>query len=95
LTTAYNVCYNGQEMNEVQSKIAELEKKGWTLASIADELHIAHITVEKWKAGDRHTHFEKLVLDALDQLLTRKRIPAKRRSPKGKQRQRNISRKLA
>jgi len=81
-------------MNDVRARIDELEKKGWTLASIADALNIAHVTVEKWKAGDRHTHFEKLVTDALDQLLTRKRIPPKRRYLKGKQRQRNISRKL-
>jgi transcriptional regulator with XRE-family HTH domain len=81
------------QMNDVQARIAELEAKGWTLASIADELHIAHNTVESWKAGDRHTHFEKLVLDALDELLKRKRIPQKRRNPKGKHRQRNISRK--
>ena len=79
LTIAYNVCYNGQEMNEVQSKIAELEAKGWTLAAIADELQVAYITVQKWKAGERNTRLEKPVLDSLDRLLGRKRIPKQRR----------------
>jgi transcriptional regulator with XRE-family HTH domain len=81
-------------MNDVQTRIAELEAKGWSLAAIADALHIAHNTVESWKAGGRQTHFEKLVLDALDQLLIRKRIPPKRRSIKGKHRQRNTSRNV-
>jgi len=73
------VWYTLREMNEVQSRIAELEKKGWTLAAIARELKVSHSVVEKWKAGDRHARLEKLVLDALAQLLIRKRIPKKRR----------------
>lgn len=88
LTRVYNVWYNMAQMNHVQARIAELEKKRWTLAAIADELHVAHITVEKWKAGDRHTSLEKPVLDALDRLLTRKRIPKMRRYQKGSRGQR-------
>jgi len=79
LTIAYNVCYNIQEMNEVQSRIAELEAKGWSLAAIADELQVAYITIQKWKAGDRNTRLAKPVLDSLARLLERKRIPKKRR----------------
>jgi transcriptional regulator with XRE-family HTH domain len=71
---AYNVWYNVAQMNDVQSKIAELERKGWSLPRIAEGLHVAHVTVEKWKAGDRYPPLEKLVIDALDELLTRKRI---------------------
>jgi transcriptional regulator with XRE-family HTH domain len=66
-------------MNDVQSRIAELEGKGWSLAAIADELQVAYITVQKWKAGERNTRLEKPVLDSLSRLLERKRIPKKRR----------------
>jgi hypothetical protein len=66
-------------MNDVQSRIAELEGKGWSLAAIADGLQVAYITVQKWKAGERVTRLEKPVLDSLDQLLERRRIPKKRR----------------
>lgn len=66
-------------MNEIQSRIAELEAKGWTLAAIADELRVAYNTVQKWKAGERNTRLEKPVLDSLARLLERRRIPPKRR----------------
>ena len=66
-------------MNKIQFRIAELEKKGWSLPRIAEGLHVAHVTVEKWKAGDRYPSLEKLVIDALDELLKHKRIPKKRR----------------
>jgi len=66
-------------MNEVQSRIAQLQNKGWTLVSIAYELAVTPNAVEKWKAGDRYPHLEKPALDALDQLLKQKRIPKKRR----------------
>jgi lambda repressor-like predicted transcriptional regulator len=77
LTMAYNVWYTIY-MNKIQSRIAELEKKGWSLPRIAEELHVAHVTVEKWKSGDRYPSLEKLVIDALDQLALKKRIPKKR-----------------
>jgi transcriptional regulator with XRE-family HTH domain len=69
-------------MNEVQDRIAQLQEKGWTLASLADELGVTPNAVEKWKAGDRYPPLERPVLDALDQLLKRKRIPNKRRYKK-------------
>ena len=69
-------------MNDVQVKIALLEEKGWTLAAIADEIVVAHNTVEKWKAGDRYPRPDKPIVDALDQLTGRKRIPKKRRYTK-------------
>lgn len=65
-------------MNEVQQKIDELEKKGWTLAAIARSLSVTTNAVEKWKAGDRYPHTAALVIDALDQLLKRKRIPKRK-----------------
>jgi len=70
-------------MNEVQSLIAHLQDKGWTLASIADELKAHRNTLGMWKAGTRYPRPEKPVLDALAHLLERNRIPKKRRYPKG------------
>jgi hypothetical protein len=66
-------------MNTVQEKLAELQEKGWTLASIADELDITVNAVEKWKAGDRQPSNAKAILMLLNQLIRRKRIPKKRR----------------
>jgi transcriptional regulator with XRE-family HTH domain len=69
-------------MNEIQDRIAQLQDKGWTLAALADELEVTPNAIEKWKAGDRYPRLEKPVLDALDQLLKRKRIPKKKRYKK-------------
>ncbi len=67
-------------MNEVQSRLAELQKKGWTLAALADELDLTVNAVEKWKAGVHSPNKATLIL--LDQLLKRRRIPKKRRYTK-------------
>lgn len=66
-------------MNDIQTKIAELEEKSWTLAAIADELEVSRNAIEKWKAGDRYPRNTKAVLVVLDQLAGQKRIPKKRR----------------
>jgi len=66
-------------MNEVQTKIAQLQEKGWTLAAIADELEVTVNAVEKWKARDREPRNAKAVLMLLDRLLERKRIPKQKR----------------
>jgi transcriptional regulator with XRE-family HTH domain len=73
---------NETQPNDVQARIAQLQEKGWTLAALADELGVTPNAVEKWKAGDRYPRLEKPVLDALDQLLKRKRIPKKKRYAK-------------
>lgn len=69
-------------MNEVQTKIAELQQKGWTLAALADELGVTVNAVEKWKAGDRQPANFRAVLVMLDEIAKRKRIPKKRRYAK-------------
>ena len=66
-------------MKDVQTKIARLQKKGWTLAAIADEVGVTVNAVEKWKAGDHHPANSKAVLNLLDKMGERKRIPKKRR----------------
>lgn len=68
-----------EQLNETQTRIAQLQEKGWTLAAIADELEITPNAVEKWKAGDRNPSNIKATLAFLDKLLERKRIPPKRR----------------
>ena len=72
------------EMNsEIQSKIAQLVERGWTLAAIADELDITSDTVEHWRAGRRNPTNAKAVLTMLDKVLKKKRIPKQRRYAKG------------
>ena len=66
-------------VNAVQQKIADLEGKGWTLAAIADEVGATYNAVQKWKAGDRHPANAKPVLQSLDTLYKRKRVPKRRR----------------
>jgi ribosome-binding protein aMBF1 (putative translation factor) len=66
-------------MNEIQKIIATLEEKGWTLAALADELEVAHNTVEKWKAGDRQPANSKAIFAMMDKIASRKRIPKKKR----------------
>lgn len=71
------------QMNEVQIKIAQLEAKKWSLRAIADELQAHRNTVNSWKAGSRYPRLDKPVLDALDHLLQRNRIPRLKRYEKG------------
>ena len=66
-------------MNPVQEKIAALEKSGWSLAAVADELGVSYNTVQKWKSGDRQPATSKVVLQGLDALGQRKRVPKRRR----------------
>lgn len=69
--------------SEVQSRIAKLVEKGWTLAAIADELGVTSDTVEHWRAGRRNPTNAKSVLAMLDKVLEKKRIPKQRRYVKG------------
>jgi len=69
--------------NEMQSKLAQLVERGWTLASIADELGVKSDTVENWRAGRRSPTNAKPILAMLDRLLKKNRIPKKRRYAKG------------
>ena len=69
-------------MNEVQTCLANLRIKGWTLAAIADELEVTKNAVEKWVAGDRKPANRKSTLEHLDRLLQRQRVPKKRRYSK-------------
>jgi DNA-binding transcriptional regulator YiaG len=69
--------------NEVQSKIAQLVEKGWTLAAISDELGVKPDTVENWKAGRRNPTNAKPILGMMDTLIKKKQIPKQRRYAKG------------
>lgn len=70
-------------MNDIQTKLAALESKDWTLAAISDELEVSYNTIQKWKAGDRYPPMAKLIIEKLDELIGRKRIPKQKRYIKG------------
>ena len=66
-------------MNDVQEKLLELKDRGWTMAAIADELDVSHMTVFRWQKGMRKAENSRSVLHMLDTLMKRKRIPKQRR----------------
>ena len=75
-------------MNEVQQRIKALEEKGWTQAAIADELGLTVNAIVKWKAGDRIPNNMKSILEHLDRVLQKRRVPKQRRYQKGARRTR-------
>jgi transcriptional regulator with XRE-family HTH domain len=68
---------------DIQTRIAQLAEKGWTLAAIADELGVTPDTVELWKAGKRNPTNAKGILLMLDKVIEKKRIPKRKRYAKG------------
>jgi transcriptional regulator with XRE-family HTH domain len=70
-------------MTDIQDKIAELQKRGWTIAALADELEVSRDAVDKWMAGNRHPTNAKGIITILNQLARRRRVPKKRRYAKG------------
>ena len=70
-------------MNEVQGRLLALQEKGWTLAAIADELGLTVNAIVKWKAGDRIPNNMKSILEHLDRVLQKRRVPKQRRYQKG------------
>ena len=78
--TLYTLFAKVLPVNEVQQKLADLEGKGWSLAAIADEVGATYNAAQKWKSGARHPANAKAVLQSLDALRKRRRIPKKRRS---------------
>lgn len=65
-------------MNEIQTLIQKLEKKGWTLAAVADKLGTKWFTVKRWKSGDIYPNLDGAIIMAMNVLLTEK-PPMKRR----------------
>ena len=74
-------------MNDVQERIRALRGKGWTLASMADELGVSRRGIAAWQSGERYPENVKGVLTLLDQLAKRKRIPKQRRYAPGSRQQ--------
>ena len=68
---------------EVQTKIAILEQKGWTLANIGRALGLKSVTIESWKTGGRSPSSLQLVLTKLSELERKNRIPSKKVYAKG------------
>jgi len=81
-------CNKLNGLNAIQAIITQLEEKGWTLVAIADsdELKAHRNTVGMWKAGTRYPRPDTPILDALNRLLKRNRIPKKKRYAKGSRR---------
>ena len=73
----------GSMNSEIQSRIAQLVERGWTLAAIADEFGVKPDTVENWRAGRRNATNAKAISAMLDKLLEKKRIPKRRRYARG------------
>ena len=69
-------------MNEVQKRIELLKSRNWTLAAIADEVGVSYRGISSWQSGERYPSNEKLVMMALDGLVSKK-PPPKRRYPEG------------
>ena len=76
-------------MNDVQERLTQLRARGWTLASLADELGMSRRGIGGWQSGERYPENVKAVLMALDALLKRRRIPKLRRHIPGS-RKRNV-----
>jgi transcriptional regulator with XRE-family HTH domain len=75
--------------SEIQSRIAQLVEKGWTLAAIADELSVTSDTVELWRAGKRNPTNARGIVLMLDKVLRKKRIPKQKRyAPRSRQHKR-------
>ena len=66
-------------MNDIQSKIAELRQRGWTLAALGNALGNHWTTLAKWQSGDRYPANAKSVLFAMEDLMRLQRIPKQRR----------------
>jgi IS30 family transposase len=78
--------------SKIQSKIAELVDKGWTLAAIADELGVTSDTVELWRAGKRNPTNAKGILLMLGRVSAKKRIPKRKRYAKGSRQKKEVFR---
>lgn len=68
-------------MREAQEILGELLVNGWTKAAIADEMGVAHFTVERWEKGRRPANAVGVAL-ALESLARRRRVPKRRRYTK-------------
>jgi hypothetical protein len=69
-------------VNEIQSRIMDLEKNGWTLAAISRTIGVTPDAIGKWKRAERYPKTDKPVIVALDTLL-KKKPPKKKLYTKG------------
>lgn len=67
-------------MDAVQERLANLKEKGWSLAAIATEMEVSYNAIQKWNAGERKPSNVKAVLQSLDALCKRRRVPKRRRT---------------
>jgi transcriptional regulator with XRE-family HTH domain len=70
-----------QLVNDIQTRIANLEKLGWTLAATARAIGVTPDTVGKWKRAERYPKPAKPIITVLDGL-QKKKPPKKKLYPK-------------
>ena len=66
-------------MNDVQAMLMKLMDKGLSMAAIADEMEVSHMTVFRWQNGLRSARNSRSVVHMLESMLERKRIPKRKR----------------
>lgn len=66
------------EVTDIQQAIADLRKRGWTTAAIADGIHVRWPTVYRWVTGSRTPANAAGVLALLRQM-RRRSVPPPRR----------------
>ena len=70
-------------MNDIQEKIAQLQKNGWSITALSERIEQARVTVDKWKSGERYPASPKAILSLLEQVTKEKRVPKRRRYGEG------------
>jgi ribosome-binding protein aMBF1 (putative translation factor) len=70
-------------MNDIQEKIFQLQKNGWSITALSEHIEQARVTVDKWKSGERYPANPKAILALLEQVAKKKRIPKLRRYTEG------------
>jgi hypothetical protein len=81
------------EKTPIQETIEQLRAKGWTVSAMSDAVGIPRPTLERWRHGSRFPTHAEFVRRALAELLTRKRIP-KRKRYRGRRRRKHIATRL-
>jgi lambda repressor-like predicted transcriptional regulator len=68
-------------MSTVQELINALQRKGWTIAALSDEIGASRDSIENWRKGRNPAH-PKVIAETLERLLTQEDVPGRRRDKK-------------
>jgi hypothetical protein len=64
---------------EIRETLAELLRRGWTKAAVADEIGVSWDSISRWMSGRGQPANTRMVLMGLERLLRRTRVPKRRR----------------